>query len=209
MKRSLYTKLLACYAAIGIFCFFLVTAGGSFLIERHLETSTSKKLYRVASTIADNEVIKHNISSANLDSIREALASMAGYQDSLIWILNNKGEVVVSTRKEISPDTPINIKKFDPATSKGTYYFTGDFFGYFHEDYLSVIAPITADMTTKGYVCIHYLMSYIYQTRASFLTILQVLSLIIYLSMFFLLLLYHRMVQKPLGQISRGASEYA
>lgn len=209
MKQSLYSKLLTCYAFIGIFCFFLITAGGSFLVERYLEDTISEKLYAEACSIAENDTIKHNISSSNLGSVQEALISMAKFQDSLIWLLNNKGEIVISTRKDISPDTPINILQFDPTSLKGSYYQIGNFYGYFQEDYLSVIVPITSDMTTKGYVTIHYLMSNLYQIRASLLIILQLLCLVLYLSMFFLILFYHKMVQTPLRQISLGAAEYA
>ena len=135
------------------------------MIEKHLEAAVSDDLYREAHNIAANENVKHNISSSNLEMLRDNLSAIADYQDTIIGIINNKGEIVLSTGKDISPDTPIKIENFDPTAWGSNYYQTGDFYGYFHDTRLSVIAPITADMTTKGYVSIHYLMSDLYQNR--------------------------------------------
>ena len=80
----------------------------------------------------------------------------------------------------------------------------GDFYGFFSSPRLSVIAPITADMSTKGYVAIHYQMRFLYQNRSGLLKIMQILFLCIYLTTLLLLLLYHWHVQRPLSQIIQG-----
>lgn len=209
MKKALYKKFLMGYLVIGILGFFLITWGGSYLIEDYLEHSISEDLYREAHNIASDDTVKHNISSSNLEMIRDNLSAVADYQGSLIWIINNKGEILLSTRKDISPDTPIDIQTFNPVNWGSNYYQTGDFYGYFKEERLSVIAPITADMTTKGYVSIHYLMSDLYQERENILLIVQGLFLIFYGLTFSILLIFRIYVHKPLQQIARGTAEYA
>lgn len=209
MKKSLSLRFLAGYLFIGICGFFLITAGGSYMIEKHLEAAVSDDLYREAHNIAANENVKHNISSSNLEMLRDNLSAIADYQDAIIGIINNKGEIVLSTGKDISPDTPIKIENFDPTAWGSNYYQTGDFYGYFHDTRLSVIAPITADMTTKGYVSIHYLMSDLYQNRGEILQIFHIIFLAIYLLTFLLLAIYRYSVQKPLQKISQGAAEFA
>ena len=72
-----------------------------------------------------------------------------------------------------------------------------------------MIAPITADMATKGYVAIHYQMRFLYQNRSGLLEIMQILFLCIYLTTLLLMLLYHCHVQRPLSQIIRGTTEFA
>ena len=74
---------------------------------------------------------------------------------------------------------------------------------------ISVIAPITDNMTTKGYVCIHYRRSDLYQQRSSLLVIIYVLFLVIHAMTGLLVIFYYRVVCRPLKQISKGAAEYA
>lgn len=209
MKIALYKKFLIGYLVVGILGFFLITCGGSYLIETYLERSISEDLYREAHNIASDDTVKYNISSSNLEMIRDNLSAVSAYQGALIWIMNNKGEILLSTRKDISPDTPIDIQSFNPVNWGSNYYQTGYFYGYFNEERLSVIAPITADMTTKGYVSIHYLMSDLYQERGDILLIVQGLFLVFYALTFFLLLLFQFYVHKPLQQIAKGTAEYA
>ena len=150
----------------------------------------------------------HNISSYNLDTIQESLTSIAIAQDTEIWILNNQNEIIVNTDKTAS-NFPAPVKSFDPTAWGGSYYQIGDFYGFFSSPRLSVIAPITADMSTKGYVAIHYQMRFLYQNRSGLLKIMQILFLCIYLTTLLLLLLYHWHVQRPLSQIIRGTTEFA
>ena len=167
-QHHLSTKFLVFYIFIGVFGFFLVTLGGSDMVERHFEHSLSAALYTEAHNIASNEAVKNNISSATVDSLQEHLSAIADFQDAVLWIINNNGEIIVSTRKNIAIDEPIPFDEFDAAKWGSNYYQVGKFYGYFDTDQLSVIAPITSDMTTKGYVAIHYAMTNLYQSRSSY-----------------------------------------
>ena len=68
-QHHLSTKFLVFYIFIGVFGFFLVTLGGSYMVERHFEHSLSAALYTEAHNIASNEAVKNNISSATVDSL--------------------------------------------------------------------------------------------------------------------------------------------
>lgn len=202
-------RFLAGYLLIGFLSFILITSVGSYMIERRLEHSVSEDLYREAHRIALEDDVRYNISSASLDTIRENLSIIADYQDSIIWVINNQGEIVLSTRADISADTPISLRNFDPTAWGGNYYQIGNFYGYFSDRRLSVIAPITSQMSTKGYVAIHYLMSDLYQNRSDILMVFYIIFVMIYGITFLLLLIYHYSVHKPLELIAKGASEYA
>lgn len=209
MKKPLYRKFLFSYLVLGIISFSVIGALGSYLIERHMEQSISKTLYREAQFIADNDTIKNDITPANLENVRKSLETIATYQNAVIWIINNKGDIVLSTRTDIPPDTPIDFKNFNPMDWGNNYYQVGHFYGYFPEQRMSVMAPITEDMTTKGYVAIHYLMTDLYKDRGRIIFIVQMLFLAMYILTFGLLLVFRKYVHKPLKQIIRGSSEYA
>ena len=95
-QHHLSTKFLMFYILIGVFGFFLVTLGGSYMVEKHFEHSLSAALYTEAHNIASNEAVKNNISSATVDSLQENLSAIADFQDAVLWIINNNGEIIVS-----------------------------------------------------------------------------------------------------------------
>ena len=67
-----------------------------------IHISLSAALYTEAHNIASNEAVKNNISSATVDSLQEHLSAIADFQDAVLWIINNNGEIIVSTRKNIA-----------------------------------------------------------------------------------------------------------
>ena len=100
-QHHLSTKFLMFYIFIGVFGFFTVTLGGSYMVEKHFEHSLSAALYTEAHNIASNDAVKSNISSATVDTLQEHLSAIADFQDAVLWIINSNGEIIVSTRKDI------------------------------------------------------------------------------------------------------------
>ena len=208
-QHHLSTKFLRFYILIGILGFFLITLGGSYMVEKHLEHSLSAALYTEAHNIASNEAVKSNISSSTVDTLQEHLCAISDFQDAVLWIINSNGEIIVSTQKNIDVRDPIPLEEFDASKWGSNYYQIGKFYGFFKTDHLSVIAPITSDMETKGYVAIHYSMTNLYQSRSSILFIMQVIFLLCYAATSLLLWAYSHYIRKPLARIMKGASEYA
>ena len=199
----------AAYILLGILGFFLVTFVGSHLLEARLEKSITSDIYQTAHRIAESDLVRHNITSTNVESVQNTLSLAANYPDTIIWIINSNGQIILSTRKDISPDHPIDLDGFDPASWGSNYYQIGDFYGYFHDSRLSTIAPITEHLNIRGYVAVHYLMSDLYQSRSSLLWIIQLLFVITYLMTAVLFLFYSFYIRKPLYAITKGASEFA
>ena len=200
---------LVAYILLGILGFFLVTFAGSHMLEARLEKSITSDIYQTAHRIAESDLVSHNITSANMESIRSNLSLATNYPDTIIWIINSNGQIILSTRKDISPDNPIDLEGLNPASWGSNYYQIGDFYGYFSETRLSTIAPITENLNTRGYVAIHYLMSDLYQSRSSLLWIIQLLFVVTYLLVAVLFIFYSFHVRKPLHEITKGASEFA
>lgn len=210
MKKKLTMVFLSGYILMGILGFFLVTFIGSYLLENRLEKSISSDMYQTAHRIAESNLVNNNISSSNMEEVRDNLSLVASYPDTIIWIINSNGQIILSTRKDISPDNPIDLEGFNPASWGSNYYQIGDFYGYFPETRLSTIAPITEDMTTRGYVAVHYLMSDLYQNRSTLLWIIQLLYLCTYLAIALILFVwYNHHIRRPFQEVSKAASEFA
>ena len=201
-------KFIASYILIGICGFFLISLGGSYYVERYLERDLSDALYREAHRIASYDIVKNNLSEENLEILKEPLSSLSVFQDTVIWIINCKGEVLLSTRREINPASPIPVEGFDLSQWGPNYYQIGRFYGYFPNDQVSVIAPVTAEMTTKGYVAIHYQASALYRTRSAIMQIMILLFFLVYALTYLLIFVYKWQIYQPLQSIIKGASEY-
>lgn len=202
-------KFIASYILIGICGFFLISLGGSYYVECYLERDLSDALYREAHRIASYDIVKNNLSEENLEKLKEPLSSLSVFQDTVIWIINCKGEVLLSTRREIDPASPIPVEGFDLSQWGPNYYQIGRFYGYFPNDQVSVIAPVTAEMTTKGYVAIHYQASALYRTRSAIMQIMILLFFLGYALTYLLIFVYKWQIYQPLQSIIKGASEYA
>ena len=209
MKRRISLRFLEAYILIGLVGFLLITLAGSRMVESVLEEDISSGLYQDAHNVAENQAVKSNLSSSNLSRIQSNLYMLSQYPSVIVWIINNEGEIIVSTRTDIAADEPIRIEDFDPSDWGSSYYQIGDFYGFFPEEYLSVLAPITEDMTPKGYIALHFRMSDLYQKRGAILFIIQILFLAVYVLASVLLLIYWHYVHNPLKEITRGVGEFA
>ena len=71
MIKKISRKFTEAYLFVGFLGFLLVTIIGSNMIETILEKDISSDLYQSAYRIAENEDIRHNITAASLDNIKE------------------------------------------------------------------------------------------------------------------------------------------
>ena len=60
--------------------------------------------------------------------------------------------MIASAHSSEYPSAPDTIKDFDPAESGGSTYLTGDYHGYFNSEMITVIAPVTENFSTHGYL---------------------------------------------------------
>ena len=209
-KHTLFIKFILAYLIFGILGFLLIATVGSQMVEKRLEFSIGEDLYREATAISEDSLVQSNTSASNLLSLKHYLEALSEYQTSDIWILNKQGQRVLSTEEGSSYYDPITIDGFDP-TKWGSYYRTGNFYGFFDEDRLSVLAPITdgSTLTIRGYVAMHYPMSELYYQRELFLSISYILFLLLFLLSLSILLLFRKIVYTPLKKITEGTNEFA
>ena len=85
----------------------------------------------------------------------------------------------------------------------------GDFFGMLDEQSLSVLAPITGNFNTYGYVTVHLPMSSVQRDQYRILNIVYLTAVILFLLSLIILLVFARIVYVPLKRITAGAMEYA
>ena len=69
--------------------------------------------------------------------------------------MDKNGNLIASAQPDDYPSPPTSIEDFNPAESGSSTWQEGDYHGYFEEDVLTVIAPVTQGFSIKGYLLIH------------------------------------------------------
>lgn len=209
MKKKLYLKFILAYLCFGILSFVAVSTLISSLTVTHMIKSNTEDMYREANSIASGRLAQSYREDSSLLDIYSNLKALASYNQTEIWLMNTRGEILLNTAKEYAPDTPEIIEDFDTTKLVGNYYQKGDFFGHFDSDMLSVVSPIISNYRAKGYIVIHYNMNLLAEEKDAFLNINYITLAIMFLLSLIILLVFTFIVYFPLQKIITGANEFA
>ena len=208
MKSILHLKFTALYIIFGFLCLFTTATLTTQLITNRLIEDTSKTLYREATLIAGDYLPSYFSDDSSLYAVQAQLAAMRLYLESSLWFVDASGAMITSSNLE-GTSSPDQIDGFDPAEIGGNQYISGTYHGYFTEEVITVMAPVTEGFSTKGYLLIHAPVSAIEERcRPVMVPVYITLAVIFGLSLIFLLG-FHCFVYRPLRQISEAARQYA
>lgn len=209
MKKILYVKFLLTYLIFGILSFLVISTFGSDLIEERLISDTSRSMYQEVYDLSDWQTIKQYGTAASQHSLFRTLNSVAALQGTQIMLIQPDGTVILNTVLDDISDTTDVIDSFDPADFGPSYYEIGTFFDQYESEQLSVMVPITSNMTTRGYIAIHMPMSNIYTERENILRDIMKIFSIIFLLSLSILCIFTLSIYVPLLEIIKGAKEFA
>jgi len=205
MKSILHLKFIVLYIIFGFLCVFTTAMLAEELIQTQLEDDTSQTLYREATLIASDYLPSYFTDSSSVQSVQAQLAAMRLYLDSSLWFVSSDGTMITSSNLE-GTDA---IENFDPAEIGSSQYITGTYHGYFDEDMITVMAPVTQGFSTKGYLLIHSPLSSIEESCSEIMVSIYICLGVIFLLSFIFLLGFQFFVYNPLKQISEAAKQYA
>lgn len=207
MSHSLYTKFILGYLIFGLLGFTVIATFSSELTYRYLITEEAGSLYDEANLLADTCSNIYQGKNVRLSDASPQLDAVATYLDASAWVIDPQGMIT----EESTPAAHVgqSVEGFDPTAAGNRYYMTGRFFGMFSEDVLSVIAPITGNFNTYGYIVIHMPISQVLAGRDRILNLVYITAAIIFFLSLIILLVFTRTVYFPLKKITAGAMEYA
>ena len=209
MRKTLYLKFVLAYFIFGVFSFIVVSVFVPSMTKEHLVREKAENLYSEAVLIADTYASGLYTSETDLETVKEQLDALALYMDSIIRIVNPSGRLVLDTDAPINVEEVVIIKDFDPTVTSGSYYVIDSFFESFDTDVLSVLAPITSNYMVKGYVAIHYDMSYIQASCNSLLGVSYIIMVVLFLLALIILIFFTELVYVPLRKITHATEQYA
>lgn len=209
MKSTLYLKFILLYIILGFLSIFTVASLSSTLTTHYLESSISGNMYQSANLLASNYLPDYFSKTIALTDVYTQLNGMSDYLNSDIWFVDNEGSLLASAKSGDVSYAPSRIENFDPAESGGSTYLTGDYHGYFNSEMITVIAPVTENFSTHGYLLVHKPYSQITDVHSVLMRNTYIVILIIYVLSFIILLGVHFLIYRPLVKITNAAKQYA
>ncbi len=207
MTHSLYYKFILGYLVFGLLGFFVIGTTASEMTYEQLIQEESETLYDEANLLATSYSEVYKGRNLNIDSAYPQLEAVATYLKAEIWVVNNRGTVVVDSNHPAKVGQ--TVAGFDPTLNGNRHYTIGTYNDCFSEDVMTVSAPITGNYTTYGYVLIHLPMRQVHAAKDRFLNILYIISGIIFALSLIILLVFTKTVYFPLKKITEAANQYA
>lgn len=208
MKHSLYLKFLLGYLVFGLLGILCITTFSSDLAYQYLIKEKAAALYDEANILSQNynNLYKGNSTISQLPADPH-LKAISAYLGSRILVLNRQGCIMMDTND--SAYTGQIVESFDPAGFGSHYYQIGSYYGLFSEKHLSVMAPITGNFRTYGYVTIHLPVSTVLAAREQIMNIVYATAAVIYILSLLILLIFTATVYLPLKKITHAATKFA
>ncbi|MCR4922648.1 MAG: cell wall metabolism sensor histidine kinase WalK [Lachnospiraceae bacterium] len=209
MRKTIYFKFILAYLAFGLLSFLSIAIVSSKMILDDLIKDNANTLYKEANLISTRYAESLYSESLTTEDVAEQLEAIDTYTSSAIWIINKNGKVMYNSRISEPDAVPLFIKDFDPTDTGNKNYMTGNFYGCFNEEMLSVFSPINSNFKVMGYVVIHTPMSDIIKRKDDILSIFYISLLIMFLLSTIILFVFTFSVYRPIRKISKATKEYA
>ncbi len=212
MKHSLFDKIFLSFLVLLIAVFGLITLYSTYSTKQALIDEKIEVLANEADLIAE-QTIKGYFAGIFTDEMFEN--NLDFYSQTLnasLWIMDEKGIIYTYSTAEGHPDAPKNIfflnQDFDLTTPQT---FTGDFYGTFKDEVISVAIPIENSGTGDniGMIIIHSTLSQINTLQQDVFQAIYVPFLVMLIVSFALLGIISGKIMRPIKKINSVAEEYS
>lgn len=212
MKSNLHLKFGILYLIFGFLSIFIVSVLGSPLVASQLRNQESSSIYQEANVLATDYLTRYFTEEISYFDVETQLDGMSAYLHCAIWFVDNEGNLLLSSNAKQNNTVryiPSAIEDFNPAEAGSERYLVGTYHGYFKEDVMTVLAPVTKGFSTLGYLIIHKPASDITQQHDGIMYTIYITVFVIYLVSFLILLGIQGFVYLPLRKITEAATQYA
>ena len=125
MKKYLYIKFILAIILLGLLGFSAISLAGGKLMQEHVESVYSEKLYREATHIAQYPLIRSYQTIENQATVYNDLCTLSTYQNASIWLISAKGDVYKRQAQSLVSDVilmlnPVNSSMYSSVLFSGT-----------------------------------------------------------------------------------------
>lgn len=205
MKRFFYIAYLIAYLSVSLLVSWFAVDFSNRHIKEKLTEKTATSLYEQAVSISSVYGSTYYDNPLSLNSVQANLVFLGNYLSSTIWILDTDGTILVSSDMEEQPALPITIENFDPTDMGTKNYMIGDYYGYFNDEQLSVLATIVSDFEIRGYIVIHTPAGQLDVVTAGLTPPRRIVLLLTFAAALLLFALFALLLLKPLKKMDLDA----
>ena len=212
MQISLNIKFGLAYLVFALCSFLCIsTVTSKMMLDNATETKASA-FYQEGLYMADQYVGNYFEEPENrktLSTIHSQIASLDIYLNARIWLISRDGELILDSGAAMNPDNRQKIEGFNSVLPGGKYYTTGNFYGCFQEETLSVLVPVTHNYHVRGYIAIHTPASVIVREKEGYLLPFYITMMIqMVLGVLFAVSIWY-LIGRPMKRLCNNAGEYA
>ena len=208
MRSTLYLKFIIIYIIFGFISLFSVATLSEELILQRFKQNASRSLHREVILIASTYLPKYFANTISRSCIQAQFSTMSSYLGASVWFVEPDGTMIIASTIG-NASAPYQIYYFDPAEIGANQFIIGDYHGYFNEDVITVMAPITQGLTTRGHLLIHRPVSVLASLTNQMMVYVYLSTLIVFLLSFIILLGFQFFIYLPLRKITEAATQYA
>lgn len=209
MHSNLYLKFIILYIIFGFLSIFTAATLGEQLVLDTIRDDDASRLYREATILATDQLSDYYSEDMSFTATRTLLNGVNIYLEADLWLTDTDGNVLLSVSSSGRGMIPKQIQDFDPAEAGGEQYLTGDYHGYYSDEVLTMIVPVTERFSTKGYLLVHKPLSYFEEQQHSIMVCVYITLIVIYVLSFMIFLGIHLFIYLPLRKITEAAKQYA
>ena len=209
MHSNLYLKFIILYIIFGFLSIFTAATLGAQLVLDTIRDDDASRLYREATILATDQLSDYYSEDMSFTATRTLLNGVNIYLEADLWLTDTDGNVLLSVSSSGTGMVPKQIQDFDPAEAGGEQYLTGDYHGYYSDEVLTMIVPVTEGFSTKGYLLVHKPLSYFEEQQHTIMVCVYITLIVIYVLSFMIFLGIHLFIYLPLRKITEAAKQYA
>ena len=209
MHSNLYLKFIILYIIFGFLSIFTAATLGAQLVLDTIRDDDASRLYREATILATDQLSDYYSEDMSFTATRTLLNGVNIYLEADLWLTDTDGNVLLSVSSSGTGMVPKQIQDFDPAEAGGEQYLTGDYHGYYSDEVLTMIVPVTEGFSTKGYLLVHKPLSYFEEQQHSIMVCVYITLIVIYVLSFMIFLGIHLFIYLPLRKSTEAAKQYA
>lgn len=209
MHSNLYLKFIILYIIFGFLSSLSAATLGAQLVLDTIRDDDASRLYREATILATDQLSDYYSEDMSFTATRTLLNGVNIYLEADLWLTDTDGNVLLSVSSSGTGMVPKQIQDFDPAEAGGEQYLTGDYHGYYSDEVLTMIVPVTEGFSTKGYLLVHKPLSYFEEQQHSIMVCVYITLIVIYVLSFMIFLGIHLFIYLPLRKITEAAKQYA
>jgi signal transduction histidine kinase len=210
MKRSFFDTIILGFLFLSLMLFALLVFYSTYTTRKALVDDKIEVLTNEAFLIAEQTVAGYVQGVYTLDDVQRNIDYYSSTLNTSVWLADDKGRIYAVSNADKNIESPKNLyfldQDFDLTVSQS---FTGDFFGIFSDDVISVAIPILTNEEPNGMILLHSATSKLSDVQHNLVSAMYVPFMLMLILSIVLLALISGKVIRPIRKLSSVAEQYA